>query len=185
MKEAKPCDTPIHIDFLKHMNEESETFKDNTLYRSVVGSLLYIANWTRPDSLLAVNLLSRHVSDPEMYHWEGVKRVLRYLKHSMDAYLNLESEMSKEPILISYADANWAGDTKSRKSTSGYVFLINGCPVHWYTGKQNLIATSTAKAEYICLSKAANNLTWFDDLLTSIWTEPAYPIVIHEDNKQP
>ncbi|XP_070810683.1 vomeronasal type-2 receptor 26-like [Pituophis catenifer annectens] len=118
-----------------------------------------------------------------MYHWDAVKRVLRYLKQSADACLVLEPEPSNEPILSCYADADWAGDTKSRKITSGYIFYLNNSPVHWYTGKQNLVATSTTEAEYICLSKAANNLIWFDDLLTSVWCEPAYPINIYEDNK--
>ncbi|XP_070795178.1 zinc finger protein 271-like [Pituophis catenifer annectens] len=183
MADAKQSETPMQTDFVKNMYGEAPEFKDNTLYRSTIGSLLYIANWTRPDIALSVNLLSRHVGKPTVYHWEAVKRVLGYLKYSSDACLCLELDTLNEPTLTCYADADWAGDVKSRKSTSGYVFFLNNSPVHWYTGKQNLVATSTTKAEYICLSKAANNLTWFNDLLTSIWTEPAYPIIIHEDNK--
>ncbi|XP_060549685.1 uncharacterized protein LOC132712425 [Pantherophis guttatus] len=161
------------------MYSEAPEFKDNTLYRSTIGSLLYIANWTWPDIALPVNLLSRHVSNPTTYHWEAIKWVLRYLKHSSEAYLRLEPDATKQPTLTCYADADWAGDAKSRKSTSGYVFFLNSSPVHWYTGKQNLVAMSTTEAEYICLSKAANNLTWFDDLLSSIWAEPTYPITIY------
>ncbi|XP_070808217.1 uncharacterized protein [Pituophis catenifer annectens] len=181
MSEAKPSETPMQPEFLKSMYEESEPFTDNKLYRSTIGSLLYIANWTRPDIALAVNLLSRH--KPTISHWNAIKRLLRYLKFSTDAQLCLESEISEKPKLTCYADADWAGNIKSRKSTSSYVLLLNNCPIHWYTGKQKLVVTSTTEAEFVCLSKAANNLVWFDDLLCSIWTEPSYPIVIHEDNK--
>lgn len=180
---AKPCNTPLQPDFLKHTHSEAEPFPDNKLYRSTIGSLLHIANWTRPDIALPVNLLSRHVSKPTTYHWQAIKRLLRYLKYSLNACLCLEPETSKEPRLTCYADADWAGDVKSRKSTSRYVFFLNNSLMHWYTGKQNLVATFTTKAEYVCLSKAINNLTWFDDILSSIWVEPSYPIIIHEDNK--
>ncbi|XP_060542425.1 uncharacterized protein LOC132710476 [Pantherophis guttatus] len=165
------------------MYDESEPFIDNKLYRSTIGSLLYIANWTRPDIALAVNLLSRHVSKPTTSHWDAIKRLLRYLKYSINAQLCLEPDLSTKPKLTCYANADWAGDIKSRKSTSGYVLFLNGSPIHWYTGKQKLVATSTTEAEFICLSKAANNRIWFDDLLSDIWTEPLYPIIIHEDNK--
>ncbi|XP_070800791.1 uncharacterized protein [Pituophis catenifer annectens] len=160
MVNAKTCETPMQPDFIKDMYNEAEAFKDNTLYRSTIGSLLYIANWTRPNIALPVNLLSRHVGNPTVYHWEAIKRVLRYLKHSADACLSLEPENATRPTLTCYADADWAGDVKSRNSTSGYIFFLNNSPVHWYTGKQNLVATSTTEAEYICLSKAANNLVW-------------------------
>ncbi|XP_070788705.1 uncharacterized protein [Pituophis catenifer annectens] len=169
MSEAKPSETPMQPEFLKTMYEESEPFTDNKLY---------ISNWTRPDIALAVNLLSRHVSKPTITHWNAIKRLLRYLKFSADAQLCLEPEISEKPKLTCYADADWAGDIKSRKSTSGYVLLLNYCPIHWYTGKQKLVATSTTEAEFVCLSKAANNLVWFDDLLCSIWAEPSYPIAI-------
>lgn len=122
MMDAKPSDTPMQPDFLKSMYNEAEAFNDHTLYRPTIGSLLYIANWTRPDIALPINLLSRHVSKPTTYHWEAMKRVLRYLKYSLKACLCLEAKISKGPTVTSYADADWAGDTKSRKSTSGYIF---------------------------------------------------------------
>lgn len=143
MINGKPCDTPMQPDFLKNMHNEAELFTHNKLYRSTIGSLLYIANWTRPDIglyianwtrldiALSVNLLSRHVSNLTTYHWEAIKRLLRYLKYSSDTCLCLEPRISKEPRLTCYADADWAGDVKSRKSTSGYIFFLNDSPVHW------------------------------------------------------
>ncbi|XP_060548679.1 uncharacterized protein LOC132712152 [Pantherophis guttatus] len=182
MTEARPCDTPMQTDFLENMYVESEAFEQKTLYKSVIGSLLYIAGWTRPDISLTVNVLSRHSENPTQYHWSGIKRVLRYLKKTVNYSLLLEPDVSDKPSLCCYSDADWAGDFKSRKSILGYVILLNGSPIYWYSDKEKLIVTSTAEAEYVCLSKASNNLVWFDDLLINLWEKPVYPIDIYEDN---
>ncbi|XP_070799706.1 uncharacterized protein [Pituophis catenifer annectens] len=152
MAESNPTCSPIQSDYYGHDHKDSPDFTDNKLYRSVIGSLLYISNWSRPDIALAVNLLSRHVENPKEFHWNAVKRVLRYLRGTADVLLMLEPEKGKPAQLSAYLDADWAGDTKSRRSTSDFLILLNVCPIHWHVRQQKFVSCSTAKAEYASLS---------------------------------
>jgi hypothetical protein len=97
------------------------TFSDVTLYRSNVGALQYLS-LTRPDIAFAVNKLSQFMHDPCDLYWSAVKRILRYLKSTIDHELLIKKCSSHQ--LFAYSDADWAGCPDNRKSTSGYsVFL--------------------------------------------------------------
>lgn len=73
---------------------------------------------------------------------------------------------SKEEItLIGYSDANWAGDQDDRKSTSGYVLIVNGGPVAWMSRKQNVNALSTLESEYIAAAAAVQEIIWMRELI--------------------
>ena len=61
---------------------------------------------------------------------------------------------------IGYSDADWAGDLGDRKSTSGYLFQISGGAVTWRSKKQSCVVLSTAEAEYMALSSAAQEAVW-------------------------
>ncbi|XP_070810376.1 uncharacterized protein [Pituophis catenifer annectens] len=156
MAESNPTRSPIQSDYYGHNHKDSPEFIDNKLYRSVIDSLLYISNWSRPDIALAMNLLSRHVENPKEFHWNDVKRILRYLRGMANALLMLEPEKGKPAQLSAYSDADWADDTKSRRSTSGFLILLNGCPIHWHVRQQKIVSCSTAEPEYASLSDTAN-----------------------------
>lgn len=84
---------------------------------------------------------------------------------------------------IGFSDADWAGDTNDRKSTSGYVFMLSGGAVSWSSKKQKCVALSTAEAEYIALSSAAQESIWLRQLLTELGKSLEMPTVLFEDNK--
>ena len=84
---------------------------------------------------------------------------------------------------IGFSDADWAEDTNDRKSTSGYVFMLSGGAVSWSSKKQKCVALSTAEAEYIVLSSAAQESVWLRQLITELGSSPEMPTIIFEDNQ--
>ena len=87
------------------------------------------------------------------------------------------------PNCVGFSDADWAGDLNDRKSTSGYTFLMNGAAVSWRSKKQTCVALSTAEAEYIALSAAAQEALWMRQLLANLNVNFDEPVTIYEDNQ--
>ena len=92
-------------------------------FASTVGSLMYAMLCTRPDICYAVGIVSQYQSDSGEEHWIAVKHILKYLRRTID-YMLVYSSGSLETI--GYTDSDCQGDIDSRKSTSGYVFTLNG-----------------------------------------------------------
>lgn len=103
------------------LSKEGEGGKvDATLYKQLIGSLMYITS-TRPDLMFAVCLLSRYMSAPTEQHLQAAKRVLRYLKGTQN--YGLFYKRGGEEKLTVFTDSDYAGDTDDRRITSGYVFV--------------------------------------------------------------
>ncbi|XP_075521552.1 secreted RxLR effector protein 161-like [Primulina tabacum] len=88
---------------------------DNTLYRSIIGSLMYLTA-SRPDLMFSVCLCARYQSNPKISHLKAVKRILRYIAGTVDLGLWYTHDTNSNLVGLSYAD--WAGDLDDRKSTS-------------------------------------------------------------------
>ena len=84
--------------------------------------------------------------------------------------------------IVGYADADWAGDVNTRKSTSGYVFQIGGSTISWMSKRQSIVALSTTEAEYVALSTATQEAIWLRSLLKGMGFEQKSPTTIFEDN---
>ena len=142
MEDSNPSKMPAVNNLRLVKATDGETMVDERLYRSLVSSLLYIANQTRPDIVWIVNVLSRLMDKPSNTHWLAGKRVLRYLQatkslklfYSRDSDFNLHRE----------SDAAWSGDHDDRRSTTGYFFKLglSGGAVSWQTKKQQTVALS-------------------------------------------
>ncbi|KAK9686340.1 hypothetical protein QE152_g37261, partial [Popillia japonica] len=109
--------------------------------RQIVGCIMYAMLGTRPDLCSSISLLSRYQNCASQQLHVCLKRVLRYIKGTVD--LRIVYKLYNDIMLTGYADADWAGDTTDRKSTSGYCFLIYGCIVSWASKKQSTVALST------------------------------------------
>lgn len=147
---------------------------------------MYLANHTRPDIAFSVNLLARHSSQPTIRHWNGVKRIFRYLKGSQDRGLFFATNSPDE--LVGYADAGYLSDPNDAKSQTGYVFLQGGTAISWKSQKQTLTTTSSNHSEVIALYEACRECIWLRQLLNHINTETGKPklhtpTVIYEDNR--
>ncbi|KAH9718111.1 retrovirus-related pol polyprotein from transposon RE1 [Citrus sinensis] len=143
-------------------------FHDTTLYRSIIGSLQY-AVLTRPELAFSVNKLSQFMSDPRQPHWVACKRVLRYLKNTMNMCLSFKK--SEHLDLIAYTDADWATDPDDRRSISGYCVYLGDNLVAWSSRKQGMVARSTAESEYRAMALCSTEITWINCLLGELKME--------------
>lgn len=179
---CKPVSTPACI--ADGWNEDCSGPSDVTKYQEIVGSLLFLATRTRPDISVAVNLLSRHCSSPTNANMVAAKRVLRYLKGTINVSLRLNKSTEE---LRAFSDADWAGDWKDRRSTTGMVLQIGECSVVWKSSKQKCTALSSTEAEHIALSETCKEVLWLRSLLDE-FTESTVPTKrsptkIFEDNQ--
>ncbi|KAK6160828.1 hypothetical protein DH2020_004209 [Rehmannia glutinosa] len=157
-----PAKTPIDdsLRLIKNTGERVAQLE----YSRIIGSLMYITNYTRTDLAYSVNKLSIFTSNPRSEHWKALTRVLRYLKYTLKFGLHYTSYPT---VLEGYTDANWISDSKDSHSTSGYVFTIGGDAVSWKSTKQMFIAQSTMESEFIALDKAVccTQLLWMKQTL--------------------
>ena len=156
MERCKPVTTPLVVNEKLSKNEEDDK-ADAFVYRSIIGSLLYLSA-TRPDLMFTSSLLSRFMHSPSQTHLGAAKRALRYIRGTTDYGLWFSKNESEK--LKGYADSDWAGSSDDAKSTSGYMFSLGSGVFSWNSKKQDVVAQSSAEAEYISAAAAANQAIW-------------------------
>ncbi|GJW72612.1 copia protein [Tanacetum coccineum] len=161
LEDSKPIKTPISTETKLTRDEEGESV-DNTKYRGMIGSLLYLTA-SRPDIMFSVCLCARFQEDPKTSHLEAVKRIFRYIKGTMHLGLWYPKRSGIETIV--YADSDHAGDYVDRKSTSGVCTFIGCCLTSWFSKKQTALAISTTEAEYVSAGKACQQALWMKQAL--------------------
>lgn len=181
MEDSKAVSTPEGDLDLEMPLNLTELQCSSTLYRSIVGSLMYAMIATRPDIANAVRVLSTHLNDSSQEHFVAAKRVLRYLQGTRDLVITYDG--NKGLTLKGFSDSDWAGDKRERRSVSGYVFMLAGAPVTWKSVKQRTVALSSTEAEYMGLCEAAKEAVWLRQLLTHVGIPQENPTIIHEDNQ--
>jgi hypothetical protein len=156
IEEDKAIHTPMgtngHLDL-----DSSGNMVDQKLYRSMIGSLLYVTA-SRLDVMFSVCMCARFQTSPRKSHLKATKIILRYLKHTQDVRLWYPKGSQFE--LIGYSDSDYAGCKVDRKSTSGTCQLLGRSFVSWSSRKQNSVALSTAEAEYISTGSCCAQILW-------------------------
>ena len=147
-------------------NEDEKVLGPVVPYLSAIGALMYLANCTRPDIALAVNLLARYSAAPTRRQWVGVKTILRYLQGTID--LGLFFPKNHDLTMVGYADAGYRSDPHNAKSQTGFVFLCGGTTISWRSCKQTLVTTSTNHSEIITLYEAACECVWLRRMISHI-----------------
>ncbi|GJX52382.1 retrovirus-related pol polyprotein from transposon TNT 1-94 [Tanacetum coccineum] len=161
LEDSKPIKTPMSSE-AKLTKDEDREFVDNTKYRGMIFSLLYLTA-SRPDIMFSVCLCPRFQEDPKSSHLEAIKRIFRYIKGT--THLGLWSPKGTSVKTIVYIDSDHAGDYVNHKSTSG-VFTFMGCYLtYWFSKKQTALAISTIEAEYVSAGKACQQALWMKQAL--------------------
>jgi hypothetical protein len=156
LQDAKPMSTPIGTNDLFGF-DASGNMVDQKLYRSMIGSLLYVTA-SRLDVMFGVCKCARYQASPRESHLKATKRILRYLKDTHDVGLWYPKGSNFE--LIEYSDSDYGRCKIDRMSTSGTCQLLGWSLVSWSSKKQNSVALSTAKAEYISAGSCCAQLFW-------------------------
>lgn len=182
MQDSKPVSTPLETGKSFHKRSDDEKSFDKETYQQAIGCLTYVSTATRPDIAMAVGMLSQYMADPSNDHWLGIKRLLRYIKGTLTYGLKFVAH-ENEDDLYGFADADWAGDIDTRRSTSGYVFMVANGVTSWSSKKQSTVAKSTTEAEYVALSQATQEAIWLRRLLSDLGCKANGPTLINEDNQ--
>ncbi|XP_031124191.1 uncharacterized protein LOC116026904 [Ipomoea triloba] len=131
MAECKALSTLIPVS--KSIPFSADLYEDHTQYRSLTEALKYLTI-TRPDLAFAVNQLCQHMHAPTISDWEQLKRVLSYVKGTVNVGLHIRKSPSRE--LHTLSDFDWAGCPQDHKSTSGYAMFLGSNLVSWVCKKQ-------------------------------------------------
>jgi hypothetical protein len=113
---------------------------------------------TRPDISFVVGLVAQYMQTPHEIHWKEAKRILCYVRGTVQFEIHYSSRGN--PLLVSFTDADWAGDPNDWKSTASYVFSLGSGPITWACKKQKAIALSLAEAEYQAVVNASQEALW-------------------------
>ena len=180
MSDCKPVSTPMEVGIkLSKVEEDSENV-DPTMFKSLMGSLRYLT-CTRPDILFAVGLVSRFMEKPTMSHMKAAKRILRYLRGTLDCGIFYSS--SQDLNLVGYCDSDFAGDIDDRKSTTGFVFLMGNNAIAWCSKKQPIVTLSSCESEYVAATSCTCHAIWLRQLLKELHLEQKEATVVMIDNK--
>ena len=178
MEDCKPVSTTMTIGCKLGKDDESKEV-DQKLYRSMIGSLLYVTA-SRPDVMHAVGLVVRFQANPKETHVLAIKRIFRYFKGTTE--FGLWYPKGNELTLVAYTDADWAGSIDDRKSTSGVALYLGNCLVAQSSKKQLLVSLSTTKVEYIVAVECCTQVIWMRQMLEEIQVKYDEPIPIFCDN---
>ena len=136
--------------------EEDKKSEDSKWYRSVLMSVSYLANWTRPDVAFAVSKLARFMQAPGQKHVKELKRVLRYLRCNQDLGLAMDfTSTAAKQGLYGYFDASFADCVDTRRSTVAFVFFFSGATISWRTKLYTFVTTSSNHSELVASALAA------------------------------
>ncbi|KAL6419525.1 hypothetical protein ACFW04_013784 [Cataglyphis niger] len=113
---------------------------------------MFLTIVSRPDIVYSVSGVSKYLNNYNGSHWIAAKHIIKYLKGTIDVGIY----------------ANYANDIETRKSTTGYVFILAGRPVTWSSQRQKLVTLSTTEAENVATATAAKEIVWLRKLLNDI-----------------
>ena len=165
MDQCKPSRTPADLILKLQTAQIGDEEVEQRIYKSLLGSLLYLTKQARPGIMFTVNTPSRHMNAPNNQHWLGGNRLLRYLQVSKRLKLTYTKEASYD--LVGESDADWCGNVNDRKPTAGYYFKLNGrcAALSWVVKKQATVAHSSLDAEYQGIAAADQEALYLKQLL--------------------
>ncbi|CAI7856561.1 unnamed protein product [Closterium sp. NIES-54] len=160
-----------------------ESVEPNGPYPELVGCLVYLMTCTRPDFAYPLNILARYFAPGrhKKEHMDATKRVLRYLCSTSGMGLVLGGRA--RVVLTGHADASWADDLTTQRSSQGYTFSLGSGSVSWQSTRSSSVLSSSCEAEIYAEAMAAQELRWLTYLLTDLGEPPRSPPVLYVNNK--
>ena len=164
------------------------SLSEKTIYREMIGSLMYLSTMTRPDITYAVSTLSQYLDSCHTTHLNTVKWIFKYLTGTKHLHLVLGGHCldagGKTTGVLGFSDADWAPHLH-RHSISGFAFFIDARVVSWSAKKQPIITLLSTKSEYVALTHAAKDIIWIHKLLNKLSFLYNYqpPTTLHCDNQ--
>ncbi|XP_065859821.1 uncharacterized mitochondrial protein AtMg00810-like [Euphorbia lathyris] len=154
-------------------------YHDPTEYRRLAGALQYLT-LTRPDISYAVQQVCLFMHNPKTTHMAALKRILRYVKGTIEFGLTLLASPLSQ--LVSYTDADWAGCPDTHRSTSGYCVFLGDNLVSWSAKRQPTLSRSSAEAEYRGVANVVSETCWIRNLLLELGCPIQKSSLVYCDN---
>ncbi|GJW99365.1 ribonuclease H-like domain-containing protein [Tanacetum coccineum] len=158
---------------------QSKFVEEITLYRSLAGALQYLT-FTCPDLSYAVQQISLYMHDPREPHFTALKRILRYVRSTLDYGLQLHVSFTAQ--LTAYTDVDWVGCPVTRRSTSGYCVFLGDNLLSWFAKQQVTLSRSSAEAEYRGIANVVVETVWIRNLLRELHTYLFTATLVYCDN---
>lgn len=171
-----PMEVKLHI-----RKDEKGKVVDSTKFKSLVGGLRYLVH-TRPNIAITVRIVSKFMERPTELHLNSVKRILRYIKGTLELGLVYTKDTGNY-IISGYSDSDLAGNVEDRRSTGGVAFYLDESLVTWVSQKQRCVALSSCEAEFMATATAACQGIWLRNLLGQIMDGRPGLVTIYVDNK--
>ena len=164
-------------------NDAFLSVAEHKIYRSIVGSLMYLMTGTRPDIAFLCQQLSQFLSKPTKAHMAAAKHGLRYLQGTIHFGIRLGGNFDTTDQLKAYADSDYANCVDTRRCVSGYITYFRNSPISWISKKMQSVVLSTTEAEYMALCLLAQECLFLRHLLTELGVKFTKPITLYEDNQ--
>ncbi|XP_075086233.1 secreted RxLR effector protein 161-like [Nicotiana tabacum] len=179
MENCKATSTPMNPK--EKLSKEDKTDKvDEGNFRSLIGCLMYLTA-TRPDILFDVSLSSRFMHCATEMHLRATKRIIRYIKGTVDYGVKFKKWQNLK--LYGFSDSDWVGSFDDMKSTFGYCFSLGSGIFSWCSKKQETVAQSTAEAEFIAATTAVTQALWLRKIRCDLHMNQRDNTEIHVDNQ--
>ncbi|XP_048227237.1 uncharacterized mitochondrial protein AtMg00810-like [Ricinus communis] len=179
MFDCKPFFISIEVNSKLSMSEGKD-LEDSVMYRQIVGSLIYLT-LTRPYVTFVVGVVSRFMQNLKKPHLEAVRRILKYIRGTLDLGIFYRNGVPCK--LEGYYDADYERDCDTRRSTTGYVFSLGSGVITWCSKRQPIVSLSTTEAEYRAATMAAQESTWLVLLMENLHQPVDYAVPIYCDNQ--
>jgi hypothetical protein len=177
MADCKPCSTPVDTQ-AKLSAAQGDPVVDPIAYCSRAEALQYLA-FTRPDLTYAIQKTCIHMHDPWKSHLAVLKRLLRYVRGTVDFGLVLHCTSTE---LVVYTDTDWAGCPDTRRSTSSYAVFLGDNLVSWSSKRQPVVSRSSAETEYRAVANGVAKASWLRQLLAELHSPLAKTTLVYCDN---
>ncbi|KAJ8719262.1 hypothetical protein PYW07_016818 [Mythimna separata] len=177
MTDCKTVDTPMET----KLNVECDKNVNNQVpYQQLIGSLMYLSVLTRPDITFAVSYLSQFNNCHTDEHWAYAKRILKYLKKTINFGIKYCADGNTK--IKGFVDSDWANDSVDRRSYTGFCFVLANGIISWECKKQRTVALSSCEAEYMAISEACKEAIYLKALQFEI-TNNMYTLTLFNDNQ--
>ena len=160
LQSASSIRTPMSSNVKLTINLLSKSV-DPTLYRSMIGSLLYLTA-SIPDISYNVGMCARYQANPKQSYITAVKCIIKYVKSTSN--FGVWYDKDTNDVLAGYTDADQASNADDRKITFDACFYLGNNLVSWMSKKQNFVSFSITKAEYIAVGSCCTQLLWIHKL---------------------
>ena len=180
MQDAKSTLMPLPQGYIPTPNDQPVDETVQHKFQQVIGSLLYLMLGTHPDISFAVTKLSQQAADPSNDHLQKVLYICHYLRGTKDYTLTYTRK--QDGGLCAFVDTDWASDSHTHQSTTGFMMMLAGGIVFWNTHAQKTVVMSSTEAEYTSLSDGCRQLVWTNSLLKELHLDLA-PLPLCGDNQ--